>query len=40
MTVNKETAKFMSEHMGKKFYFCSEGCKKRFDEDPMKYMKH
>jgi len=25
-------------HMGKTFYFKSEGCKSRFNEDPMKYM--
>lgn len=40
MDVTKETAKFVSEHMGKTFYFCSETCKKKFDENPMKYMKH
>ena len=40
MEVAEHTAKFMSNHMGRKFYFCSEMCKKRFNEDPMKYMKH
>ncbi len=40
MEVDENTAKFTSEHMGKKFYFCMEGCKKKFDADPMKYMKH
>ncbi|MFQ5832533.1 MAG: YHS domain-containing protein [Candidatus Thorarchaeota archaeon] len=40
MEVDEHTAKFTSEHMGKKYYFCKEMCKKRFDEDPMKYMKH
>jgi len=39
MQVDEKTAKFISEHMGKKFYFCSEMCKKKFDESPMKYMK-
>ncbi len=40
MEVNESSAKFTSEHMGKKFYFCCEMCKKKFDEAPMNYMKH
>ena len=38
MEVDEATAKWKSEHMGKTYYFCSPGCKKSFDENPMKYM--
>lgn len=27
-----------SEYKGKKYYFCSPGCKKAFDQDPEKYL--
>lgn len=37
MKVDTETAKFTSEHDGRKFYFCSAGCKQKFDSDPHKY---
>ena len=37
MTVGEEMAKFSSMYMGKKYYFCSPGCKKKFDIDPQKY---
>jgi len=37
MKVDEGSAKFTSEHGGKKFYFCSAGCKKKFDADPQKY---
>jgi P-type Cu+ transporter len=37
MTVDEKTAKFTSEHGGKKFYFCSAGCKQKFDGDPHRY---
>ena len=40
MQVDEMTAKFSSEHMGKKFFFCSEMCQKKFNANPMKYMKH
>lgn len=40
MEVDETTAKYTSEHMGKKFFFCNEMCKKKFDENPMKYMNH
>jgi YHS domain-containing protein len=26
-----------SEYQGKKYYFCSYSCKKRFDKDPEKF---
>ncbi|MDG7001938.1 MAG: YHS domain-containing protein [Nitrososphaerota archaeon] len=37
MKVDEKSAKFTSEHGGNKFYFCSAGCKKKFDSDPHKY---
>ncbi|MFQ5819626.1 MAG: YHS domain-containing protein [Candidatus Heimdallarchaeota archaeon] len=40
MTVDENKTEFKSEHMGKTFYFCSSGCKEKFDSDPMKYMHH
>ena len=38
MTVKKDEVAATSEHMGKTFYFCSPGCKVKFDQEPMKYM--
>jgi YHS domain-containing protein len=37
MTVDEKTAKFTSEYKGKRYYFCSPGCKQKFDADPAKY---
>lgn len=37
MQVKVETAKWTSEHDGKRWYFCCEGCKKKFEADPAKY---
>ncbi|MHA1505864.1 MAG: YHS domain-containing protein [Candidatus Asgardarchaeia archaeon] len=39
MEVDEETAELKSEYMGKVYYFCSEHCKKAFDENPSKYVK-
>ncbi|MBI2126289.1 MAG: YHS domain-containing protein [Thaumarchaeota archaeon] len=36
MMVDEKT-KFVSEHAGKKFYFCSSSYKATFDKDPHKY---
>ena len=38
MEIEKGAAKGPVEHMGKAFYFCSEGCKEKFEKEPMKYM--
>ncbi len=38
MQVDEEKAAAKAEHMGKTYYFCSEGCKKAFEADPHKYM--
>lgn len=37
MTVDEKKTKLVSEHDGKKFYFCSAGCKASFDKDPHRY---
>jgi YHS domain-containing protein len=34
MTVDEKTAKFTSEYKGNKYYFCSPGCKKKFNNYP------
>jgi len=39
MEVDENTAKFVSEYKGKKYYFCAPSCKKMFDEDPEEYVK-
>ena len=39
MSVKVADAKYMSDHQGTVFYFCSETCKKKFDQDPAKYVK-
>lgn len=38
MEIDEMAAKFKSEHKGKTYHFCSLSCKKKFDEDPEKYI--
>lgn len=38
MSVDIATAEYMSEHAGKLYYFCSEGCKSTFDREPDAYL--
>jgi Cu+-exporting ATPase len=38
MTVDPHTAKHRSEHAGHPHYFCSAGCKTKFDANPKKYL--
>ncbi|HUU08640.1 MAG TPA: YHS domain-containing protein [Dehalococcoidales bacterium] len=38
MEVDEKTAAATSEYEGKKYYFCSGGCKKTFDQNPEKYL--
>lgn len=38
MEVDERTERFVSEYKGRKYYFCSPGCKKAFDKDPEKYL--
>jgi Cu+-exporting ATPase len=39
MQVNPATAAGSSEHNGKTYYFCSKGCKAKFDAHPQQYAK-
>ena len=38
MSVNPETTKIMSVAEGQHYYFCAEGCRKAFVENPKKYL--
>ena len=38
MEVNTMSAEAQSEYRGVTFYFCSQGCKERFDLDPERYL--
>ncbi|MDO8573488.1 MAG: YHS domain-containing protein [Candidatus Daviesbacteria bacterium] len=38
MKVDKSKSKFSSEYKDENYYFCSENCKKSFDEEPEKYV--
>lgn len=38
MMVDPEHAAGESEYQGETIYFCSAGCKKKFDENPERYM--
>lgn len=37
MNVDPTKAAGQSEYQGKTYYFCSLGCKKKFDADPSKF---
>ena len=39
MTVDPRTAKHRSKHDGRTFYFCSAGCKAKFDTYPERYLR-
>ena len=38
MTVDENSAAAKYEYKGKTYYFCAEGCKKTFINDPEKYL--
>ena len=38
MTVDPETARFRTEYQGTIYYFCSQGCKAKFESDPRQYV--
>lgn len=38
MDVDEKTAKYSSEYSGGRYYFCSQGCKVRFDKHPEQYV--
>jgi YHS domain-containing protein len=37
--VDEKTAKHTSEYQGKKYYFCGDECKTKFDQNPAQYVK-
>ena len=37
MQVDDRDAAAQSEYEGETYYFCSQGCKKKFDQDPEQY---
>jgi len=39
MQVNEAKAAGTSEYHGKTYYFCAVSCKRKFDENPEKYLK-
>ena len=39
MQIDENKAAAKSEYKGTTYYFCANICKKRFDEDPQKYVK-
>ena len=38
MEVNPASAAAQSDYEGQAFYFCSETCKRKFDESPQRYL--
>jgi len=39
MKIDSAKAQFKSEYEGKTYYFCSAGCKAKFDANPAQYLK-
>lgn len=39
MEIDEKLAKFSTEYLGKKYFFCSEGCKLEFESNPEHYIK-
>ena len=37
MSVDPDEAEETTTYQGKTYYFCSKGCKTKFDADPAKY---
>ena len=37
MEVDEQNAAGQSQYQGKTYYFCSEGCKEEFDQNPQQY---
>ena len=38
MMVDPRTAKHRAEHGGQTYYFCSAGCRTKFEADPKRYL--
>jgi Cu+-exporting ATPase len=39
MQVDEKNAAGRLEYQGQTYYFCSENCKERFDQNPQRYVK-
>jgi len=39
MDVNESQAKAKSQYNGQTYYFCSDGCKQKFDANPQQFAK-
>ena len=39
MNVDEKTAKWTYEHEGTTYYFCAEGCKEDFEDNPAFFLK-
>ncbi len=39
MQVDPQKAAGQSQHNGQTYYFCSESCKQKFDQNPAQFMK-
>ena len=39
MQVDEEKAAAQSEYQGQTYYFCAQGCKQKFDQNPEQYAK-
>ena len=40
MQVDPKKAAGQSEFSGKTYYFCCAGCKRKFDANPVQYLRH
>lgn len=38
MTMDPATSEYRCDHAVRTYYFCSSGCKGRFDREPYKYV--
>jgi Cu+-exporting ATPase len=39
MKVDERQAAATAEHKGETFYFCSQDCKSKFEQDPQRYIR-
>lgn len=37
MAVSSESSSYYSDYRGTRYYFCSEDCKQRFDQNPERF---
>jgi YHS domain-containing protein len=37
MRVDEQSAAGQSQYQGQTYYFCSQGCKQKFDQNPQQY---